>query len=72
MERVNCMVVEDGWIGMAATKATCMVCIVTKSGYTKNEDFSKTDVVFPCMGDPPSHNFAISFCGNVLLDRRFA
>jgi hypothetical protein len=28
-----------------------MKCIVTKSGYTGEEDFSKADLVFPNLGD---------------------
>ena len=70
VEPAKCVVVEDSHIGLTAAKAAGMVCIVTKSGYTENEDFSKADAVFPCIGDPPSQNFDLSFCSNLLLERR--
>lgn len=64
----RCVVVEDSGIGLAAAKAAGMSCIVTKSGYTENEDFSKADAVFPCIGDPPNQNFDLSFCSELLLE----
>ena len=68
VDPAKCVVVEDSHIGLTAAKAAGMVCIVTKSGYTENEDFSKADAVFPCIGDPPSQNFDLSFCSNLLLE----
>ncbi len=37
--------VEDSRIGLRAAKAAGMTCIVTKSSYTKNEDFTGADAV---------------------------
>jgi HAD superfamily hydrolase (TIGR01509 family) len=62
----RCVVIEDSHIGLAAAKAAGMVCIVTKSGYTENEDFAKADAVFPCIGDPPSQNFDLSFASSLI------
>ncbi|KAG6383023.1 hypothetical protein SASPL_157238 [Salvia splendens] len=53
-------------IGLAAAKAAGMTCIVTKSGYTGDEDFEKADAVFDCIGDPPEERFDLAFCGSLL------
>ena len=68
----RCVVIEDSHIGLAAAKAAGMVCIVTKSGYTENEDFAKADAVFPCIGDPPAQNFDLSFVSSLLLEQKLA
>ncbi|KAJ4890359.1 Haloacid dehalogenase-like hydrolase domain-containing protein [Raphanus sativus] len=66
----KCVVVEDSAIGLAAAKAAGMTCIVTKSGYTADEDFVNADAVFDCIGDPPEERFNLSFCGS-LLQKQF-
>ncbi|KAK0586496.1 hypothetical protein LWI29_008009 [Acer saccharum] len=62
----SCVVVEDSAIGLAAAKAAGMKCIVTKSGYTAEEDFLNADAVFDCIGDPPEERFDLSFCRSLL------
>nr|XP_027123849.1 CBBY-like protein isoform X2 [Coffea arabica] len=62
----SCVVIEDSAIGLAAAKAAGMKCIVTKSGYTAEEDFLNADAVFDCIGDPPEERFDLSFCGSLL------
>ncbi|KAH9776577.1 CBBY-like protein [Citrus sinensis] len=62
----SCVVVEDSAIGLAAAKAAGMKCIVTKSGYTAEEDFLNADAVFDCIGDPPEERFDLAFCGSLL------
>ncbi|XP_009791081.1 CBBY-like protein [Nicotiana tabacum] len=62
----SCVVVEDSGIGLAAAKAAGMKCIVTKSGYTADENFSNADAVFDCIGDPPEERFDLAFCGSLL------
>ncbi|KAJ4712491.1 Haloacid dehalogenase-like hydrolase domain-containing protein [Melia azedarach] len=62
----SCVVVEDSAIGLAAAKAAGMKCIVTKSGYTADEDFLNADAVFDCIGDPPEEWFDLAFCGSLL------
>ncbi|KAI4365966.1 hypothetical protein MLD38_021899 [Melastoma candidum] len=66
----SCVVVEDSAIGLAAAKAAGMKCIVTKSGYTAEEDFVDADAVFDCIGDPPEERFNLDFCGS-LLEKQF-
>ncbi|KAG2327925.1 hypothetical protein Bca52824_010653 [Brassica carinata] len=57
-------------VGLAAAKAAGMTCIVTKSGYTADEDFVNADAVFDCIGDPPEEKFDLAFCGS-LLQKQF-
>ncbi|KAL1541969.1 CBBY-like protein isoform X1 [Salvia divinorum] len=66
VEPSSCVVIEDSGIGLAAAKAAGMTCIVTKSGYTGDEDFEKADAVFDCIGDPPEERFDLAFCGSLL------
>ncbi|KAL8215901.1 hypothetical protein R6Q57_022738 [Mikania cordata] len=66
VEPSRCVVVEDSGIGLAAAKAAGMTCIVTKSGYTADEDFENADAVFDCIGDPPEERFDLAFCTNLL------
>jgi HAD superfamily hydrolase (TIGR01509 family) len=42
-----CVVIEDSHIGLTAAKAASMRCIVTKSAYTQDEDFTGADRVVP-------------------------
>ncbi|KAG8378678.1 hypothetical protein BUALT_Bualt07G0010300 [Buddleja alternifolia] len=71
VEPSSCVVVEDSAIGLAAAKAAGMKCIVTKSGYTGDEDFVNADAVFDCIGDPPEERFDLAFCGS-LLEKQYA
>ncbi|GMI72209.1 hypothetical protein like AT3G48420 [Hibiscus trionum] len=66
VEPSSCVVVEDSAIGLAAAKAAGMTCIVTKSGYTDDEDFLNADAVFDCIGDPPEERFDLAFCASLL------
>ncbi|KAI7997261.1 CBBY-like protein [Camellia lanceoleosa] len=66
VEPSSCVVVEDSAIGLAAAKAAGMKCIVTKSGYTAEEDLVNADAVFDCIGDPPEEIFDLAFCRGLL------
>lgn len=66
IEPSSCVVVEDSAIGLAAAKSAGMKCIVTKSGYTAEEDFLMADAVFECIGDPPVAHFDLNFCAYLL------
>ncbi|MBZ5585970.1 MAG: HAD-IA family hydrolase [Acidobacteriia bacterium] len=48
----DCVVIEDSNNGVEAAAAAGMKCVVTVSGYTRGEDFSKADIVLTCLGDP--------------------
>lgn len=45
VEPSRCWVVEDSEIGLKAAKAAGMLCVVTKSVYTKNELFENADAI---------------------------
>ncbi|MCO5552713.1 hypothetical protein L7F22_006230 [Adiantum nelumboides] len=62
----RCVVIEDSAIGLAAAKGAGMNCIITKSGYTAEENFDGADAVFDCIGDPPSINFDLAFCSKLI------
>lgn len=49
----ECLVIEDSRNGLLAAKRADMHCVVTKSHYTQNEDFSEADRVVDELGDPP-------------------
>jgi HAD superfamily hydrolase (TIGR01509 family) len=51
VDPARCVVVEDTHIGCTAAKAAGMRCCVTKSIYSEDEDFSRADAVFDCLGD---------------------
>jgi HAD superfamily hydrolase (TIGR01509 family) len=48
----DCVVVEDSNNGVLAAVTAGMRCVVTVSGYTREEDFSRAAVVLSCLGDP--------------------
>jgi HAD superfamily hydrolase (TIGR01509 family) len=48
----DCVVVEDSSNGLVAAASAGMKCVVTVSGYTREEDFSKAQIVVSCLGDP--------------------
>ncbi|CAI7818106.1 unnamed protein product [Closterium sp. NIES-54] len=63
----RCVVIEDSHIGLTAAKAAGMTCVVTKSGYTADEDFSAADAVFDAIGDTPAtHGFDLPFLASLL------
>jgi beta-phosphoglucomutase-like phosphatase (HAD superfamily) len=48
----DCVVVEDSNNGLEAAVSAGMKCVVTVSGYTREEDFAKAEIVLSCLGDP--------------------
>eukprot|EP00244_Chara_vulgaris_P007939 TRINITY_DN2980_c0_g2_i2.p1 TRINITY_DN2980_c0_g2~~TRINITY_DN2980_c0_g2_i2.p1 ORF type:complete len:386 (-),score=60.91 TRINITY_DN2980_c0_g2_i2:672-1829(-) len=60
VDPTSCAVVEDSHIGLQAAKGAGMKCVITKSGYTADEDFSIADAIFDCIGDAPEERFALT------------
>ena len=52
VEPAKCVAIEDSNNGLIAAVAAGMRCVVTVSGYTRDEDFSLADLVVTCLGDP--------------------
>ena len=48
----ECVVIEDSNNGAVSAIAAGMKCVVTVSGYTREEDFSAAQIVLTCLGDP--------------------
>jgi HAD superfamily hydrolase (TIGR01509 family) len=51
LEPFRTVVVEDAQIGVQAAKSAGMLCVVTKSVYTQDEDFSSANAVLDTLGD---------------------
>eukprot|EP00882_Tetradesmus_deserticola_P017052 GHRQ01018242.1.p3 GENE.GHRQ01018242.1~~GHRQ01018242.1.p3 ORF type:complete len:100 (+),score=56.12 GHRQ01018242.1:205-504(+) len=62
----RCVVVEDSRIGMQAAKAAGMVCVITKSSYTQNEDFGAADAVHDCIGEASEERFSLADLSKLL------
>lgn len=52
VDKSNVCVVEDSYIGLSAARAAGMACVVTRSTYTQDEDFSKAQLVLNSLDDP--------------------
>ena len=48
----ECVVIEDSNNGVVSAVAAGMKCVVTVSGYTREEDFSTAQIVVTSLGDP--------------------
>jgi len=48
----DCVVLEDSNNGVVSAVTAGMKCVVTVSGYTREEDFSAAAIVLTCLGDP--------------------
>mmetsp|Transcript_8531 Transcript_8531/g.14446 ORF Transcript_8531/g.14446 Transcript_8531/m.14446 type:complete len:281 (-) Transcript_8531:89-931(-) len=51
LDKTKCVIVEDSHIGLGAAMAAGISCIVTKSSYTKNEDFTGADKIVDELGE---------------------
>jgi HAD superfamily hydrolase (TIGR01509 family) len=54
LDKSKCVIVEDSHIGLGAAMAAGISCIVTKSSYTANEDFTGADMIVEELGDDPA------------------
>lgn len=60
LDRDKCVVVEDSNIGLTSARAAGIRCLVTKSSYTENEDFSAAQAIVPNMDDDNGQAVSIS------------
>lgn len=56
----ECLVIEDSRNGLLAAKAAGMRCIITKSSYTQDEDFTGADLVVNELGEDPRTGFTLT------------
>jgi beta-phosphoglucomutase-like phosphatase (HAD superfamily) len=54
LNKSKCVIVEDSHIGLGAAMAAGIACIVTKSSYTANEDFTGASMIVEKLGDDPA------------------
>jgi len=43
-----------------------MYCVITTNGYTKDEDFTKADLVVSELGDPPNVQVTLKTIRNII------
>ena len=48
----NCVVIEDTRNGLLSAKEAGMLCVITPSYYSRNENFDEADLVVSGLGDP--------------------
>jgi HAD superfamily hydrolase (TIGR01509 family) len=51
LEATECLVVEDSRNGLLAAKEAGMLCLITKSTYTRKENFEEADLIVGELGD---------------------
>lgn len=59
LDKSRCVIVEDTHIGLGAARAAGISCIVTKSSYSANEDFTGADAVVEELGEDVSTGVTI-------------
>ena len=51
LDRKRCVIIEDSHIGVGAAVAAGISCLVTKSSYTAEEDFTGAKMIVDELGD---------------------
>lgn len=54
LDKASCVIIEDSHIGLGAARAAGIACLVTKSSYTANEDFTGASMVVEELGEDKS------------------
>lgn len=66
LDKSRCVIVEDSFIGLGAARAAGISCIVTKSSYTRDEDFTGADLVVDEIGDDPATGVTLATLTSLL------
>jgi HAD superfamily hydrolase (TIGR01509 family) len=66
LDKSRCVIVEDSHIGLGAAKASGIACIITKSYYTANEDFTGAAMIVDDLGDDTSSGVTIETLAGLL------
>ena len=59
LEKDRCVIIEDSHIGVGAAVAAGISCLVTKSSYTKDEDFTGAKMIVEELGEDPAMGVTI-------------
>mmetsp|Transcript_15408 Transcript_15408/g.18268 ORF Transcript_15408/g.18268 Transcript_15408/m.18268 type:complete len:283 (-) Transcript_15408:188-1036(-) len=54
LDKARCVIVEDTHIGLGAARAAGISCLVTKSSYSAEEDFTGASMIVEELGDAPN------------------
>lgn len=66
LDKSRCVIVEDSGIGLGAAKAAGISCIVTKSSYTADEDFTGASMVVEELGDDADNGVTLETLASLL------
>lgn len=66
LDKSRCVIVEDSGIGLGAALASGISCIVTKSSYTADEDFTGAAMVVDELGDDPESGVTLETLESLL------
>jgi HAD superfamily hydrolase (TIGR01509 family) len=66
LDKSRCVIVEDSHIGLGAARAAGIACIVTKSSYTANEDFTGASMIVDELGDDPATGVTLETLAGLL------
>ncbi|CAJ1929418.1 unnamed protein product [Cylindrotheca closterium] len=68
LDKSKCVIVEDSHIGLGAAMGAGISCIVTKSSYTVDEDFTGADMIVDELGDDASTGVTLETLESLLKD----
>mmetsp|Transcript_20448 Transcript_20448/g.29581 ORF Transcript_20448/g.29581 Transcript_20448/m.29581 type:complete len:290 (+) Transcript_20448:53-922(+) len=66
LDKSRCVIIEDSHIGLGAAKASGISCIVTKSSYTGQEDFTGADMIVEQLGDDAESGVTLNILSSLL------
>jgi HAD superfamily hydrolase (TIGR01509 family) len=66
LDKSRCIIIEDSHIGLGAAKAAGIACVVTKSSYTANEDFTGANLVVEELGDDSEKGVSLHDLASIL------
>jgi len=66
LEKSRCVIVEDTNIGLGAAKASGISCLVTKSSYSSEEDFTGASLIVEELGDSPETGVTLETLSSLL------
>lgn len=68
LDKSKCVIVEDSHIGLGAAMGAGISCIVTKSSYTVDEDFTGANMIVDELGDDAATGITLETLESLLKD----
>ncbi|KAL9186718.1 hypothetical protein ACHAXT_005956 [Thalassiosira profunda] len=68
LDKERCVIIEDSHIGVGAAVAAEIACLVTKSSYTANEDFTGAKMIVGELGDDAATGVTLATLTGLLGD----